>query len=171
MQTLPSLRTGIHLHELDSQLLAYDPIADRVHLLDPTTAIVLRVLQGAEPTEAKALQALELNFDSPSATALLRLSLDELRKAELLAETRANTTSLDGITRRGLVKKLSFAGVSALLIPAITTLAPSTAGAQGSCLPVGSPCTATSQCCNGSNGAPHCHHIGSDPPGNFCHNT
>src|SRR4029079_3091669 len=115
MQTLPSLRTGIHLHELDSQLLAYDPIADRVHLLDPTTAIVLRVLQGAEPTEAKALQALELNFDSPSATALLRLSLDELRKAELLAETRANTTSLDGITRRGLVKKLSFAGVSALL--------------------------------------------------------
>lgn len=171
MNGLPTVRAELLLHKLDDQTLVYDSLAGRVHLLDRTSGSVLEVLRSPDPTISKALESLPVTVDGASAKALLALSIEELRKADLLAGAPSHNRALPDLTRRRLLKTVTVAGISALLIPAISTLTAVPAQAQGSCLPIGSPCTATSQCCNGSNGAPHCHHIGSDPPGNFCHNT
>lgn len=161
MKSLPSLRAGLLAHRLDDQFLVYDPSADKIHLLDPATARVYEVLasRGVNRTE-----------DDSAAEALFALSLDELNRAGLLDQSRREQL-LPDVTRRKLVKRLALAGATALLIPAITTLAAPDASAQGTCTPIGSPCTTDAQCCIGSNGGRHCHHIGTDPPGSFCHDT
>lgn len=171
MAPLPSLRVGLLVHYLDDQVLVYDRVADRVHLLDHTTARVFDLL-GRHDTDREALLAeLRATSSSDSAEALLALAIDELRKADLFEQPANRETALPQVTRRLLLNKIAAAGATALLIPAIATLAATDAGGQSTCIPIGSPCTADAQCCIGTNGGRHCHHIGTDPPGNFCHNT
>ncbi len=124
--TAPRLRADLLFHQLDDEILVFDPKADKVHLLDATTAKVMRELRadahddGADPT-----------FD---------LAIAELENAELLeSESRA-----PGVSRRDLLKKVA-AGV---LVPAIVTLSPSLAYGQGSCLPKKACCTSDVQCCS-----------------------
>ena len=170
MESLPSLRADLLAHPLDNQFLVYDQALDRIHLLDVTTARVYRLLNSRETTRSEILDDLAAFADSRSAEALFALSFDELRKAGLLDQPRREQLLAD-VTRRNLLKRLAAAGATALLIPAITTLTATNLSAQGSCIPIGSPCTSNAQCCVGSNGGQHCHHIGTDPPGSFCHDT
>lgn len=171
MTPLPSLRAGLLVHHLDDQTLVYDPAVDRVHLLDSTTARVYEALANGHPSRSDVLAELAFMADGPSTEALLALSIEELRKADLLDRSIVVDRALPDITRRRLLNKIAVAGATALLIPAIASLAASAAGGQSTCIPIGSPCTEDAQCCIGSNGGRHCHHIGTDPPGEFCHNT
>jgi len=171
MPPLPSLRAGLLVHHLDDQTLVYDPAVDRVHLLDAATARVYKVLSISQPSRKEALAELALITDGQSIEALLALCIEELRKADLLDRSTAVGQAQPDITRRRLLNKIAVAGTTAFLVPAIATLAASAAGGQSTCIPINSPCTTAAQCCIGSNGARHCHHIGTDPPGNFCHDT
>jgi len=171
MTALPSLRVGLLVHRLDDQVLVYDRVSDRVHLLDHTTARVFELLAQQPADREVVLAELQSISSSDSAEALLALSIDELKKANLLEQPMNRQTALPSVTRRLLLNKITAAGATALLIPAIATLAATAAGGQSTCIPIGSPCTADAQCCIGSNGGRHCHHIGTDPPGSFCHNT
>jgi hypothetical protein len=118
---------------------------------------------------------------SPDGKTLISASFDntvrfwdvaaKTEKAKLLESPDGPVLSIPPNGRRQLLKKIAAAGVAAVLVPVITTMTPSELSAQGTCTPIGSPCTADAQCCIGSNGGKHCHHIGTDPPGNFCHDT
>lgn len=162
MISYPKLRKGLLSHRLEDQLLVYDPSSEKIHLLDPATASVFEALEFSQFIGSVA----ELEHDD-----VLALSLDELRKADLLDYVELDIAPMANAGRRELLKKLAAAGLAAVLIPAITTLTASHAYGQGSCTPIGSPCTTDAECCIGTNGGRHCHHIGTDPPGNFCHNT
>lgn len=150
MNTLPRVRPGLLRHELDGQVLIYDAREDRVHLLDTTTGHVFELLQEEGKTRESIVSELASRMNSIETDSLLQLSLDELRKADLLENAATPMPALSDITRRDLLRKVGLAGAAAVLIPAIATLTATSAYAQASCLALGATCRA-------SGGLPCCH--------------
>src|SRR5687768_8930638 len=139
MNSLPRVRAGLLRHELDGQVLIYDARDDRVHLLDTTTGHVFELLEQGEKSREGIVSALATRMNTLESESLLQLSLDELRKADLL-ETGPAVPALSDISRRDLLRKVGLAGAAALAIPAIATLTATSAYAQASCLTVGQAC-------------------------------
>ena len=150
MNSLPQVRAGLLRHQLDGQVLIYDAREDRVHLLDTTTGHVFELLEQGDRSREGIVAELATRMNSMEGESLLQLSLDELRKADLVVDVKAPTEPLSDISRRDLVRKLGLAGAAALLIPTITTLTATRAYAQASCLPNGHGCVEESPpfCCS-----------------------
>lgn len=156
MKSLPRVRTGLLRHALDGQVLVYDPRDDRVHLLDPTTACVLELLEEGGWTAETITPELARRLDVTANAGLLLLALDQLQIADLLDKNAATPTPLVDVTRRDLVRKLALTGAAALLIPAVATLTSSRAYAQsgGSINRAnGAACDHSFQCLNGCCGS------------------
>jgi hypothetical protein len=161
--TLPSLRKGLLRHPFVDQVLVYDTANDRVHLLDGTTAAVVDSLEKGDAADAIAAK-LEQQYGTDGGSQLLALALDELAKAELTESSTRDSASMPEITRRKMLAK--FAGMSAaVLIPAIVSLSPNTAAAQGSPLLCGAACTQTAQCPGIDRPTCHCCKIGGQTDG------
>src|SRR5260221_8521497 len=122
MEPLPSLRAGLLAHRLDEQFLVYDPAADKIHLLDATTARVYSMLDSHRSTRGDILRDLASLADRFGGEVLLALSLDELSSAGLLDRLNSRHRTTPDTTRRHLLKKMAAVGATPLLIPAITTL-------------------------------------------------
>src|SRR5215210_5237323 len=148
MTSLPRVRSGLLRHELDGQVLIYDAREDRVHLLDTTTGHVFELLEQGNQSREGIVSELATRMDTMESESLLQLSLDELRKADLL-DGPAAMAPLSDITRRDLLRKVGLAGAAALLVPAIATLTATSAYAQASCLGTGAVCLRTGglPCC------------------------
>jgi hypothetical protein len=131
--------------------MVYDPLNEAVHLLDPTTGSVLRLLQeGGRTIEEITAEVAKKNNYAPS-EGLLALAIDELRNARLLDEPDGAREHLKGagVFRRAMVKKVVAAGAAAFIVPAIVTLSANDAYGQSSaCIPHDGCCTVTSVCCN-----------------------
>jgi len=141
-----SLRPGLLSHRLDDQLLVYDKLDDKIHLLDGTPAAVFEMLQ-----QGVEVHAIAANLDSrqtvlPGAE-LLALALDDLDKARLLVGDSTKATPVNE-GRRQVLQKVAGAA-AALLLPAIVTLSPSRAYAQASKFGLGANCTSSTQCLSG----------------------
>ena len=151
MITLARARLDIRCHELDDQLMVYDPLNEAVHLLDPTTGSVLRLLQaGGKTVEEITAEVAKKNNYAPS-EGLLVLAIDELRHARLLDEPDGSHQRLKGagLFRRAMVKKVVAAGAAAFIVPAIVTLSANDAYGQSSaCVAHDGCCTPTQVCCN-----------------------
>src|SRR6266540_1606510 len=139
MNSLPRVRPGLLRHELDGQVLIYDAREDRVHLLDTTTGHVFELLEHGDRSAEGIVSELATRMNTVESESLLQLSLDELRKADLLEDAPA-VPALSDISRRDLLRKVGLAGAAALLVPAIATLTATPAYAQASCLPAGATC-------------------------------
>lgn len=147
MTNLPTLRTGLRRHVLDDQLLVYDTKTDQIHLLNSTTAKVLDLIEEGFGSDDVIKKLDEINGATGGAD-LLSLALGELRSAGLLDTEKVEVPKIHETTRRQMVQRIAAAG-AAILVPAIITLAPQSAAAQGSSLPNGSACTLSSQCASG----------------------
>jgi len=151
MNSLPRVRPGLLRHELDGQVLIYDAREDRVHLLDTTTGHVFALLEEGGRTREGIVAELAARMDALDSDGLLQLSVDELRKADLLDDGAAPVPPLSEINRRDLLRKVGMAGAAALLIPAIATLTSTPAYAQASCVNAGQLCAPGGlACCPGS---------------------
>ncbi len=160
MTALPRVRPGLQRHQLDEQVLVYDQLNDQVHLLDPTTACVLELLEAGQSLDQMTGE-LSKRHNLPSDTGLVELAIDELRRADLLMEVTNRHLDAD-VTRRDLVRKLAMVGAAAAFIPAVATLTATRGYAQGS-VP-GGPCafcTTNAQCISGT-----CNRSGSCEGGN-----
>ena len=154
MTPLPRARSGLLKHNVDDQELIYDPRADRVHLLDPTTACVLTLLQEGGWTPEGVVVEMSARLGVPANASLLPLAIEELRAADLLEHSADEISPLVDVTRRELLKKVGLAGAAALLIPSIVTFTATPGYAQTSgagTLATGQPCSATpgQQCAPG----------------------
>src|SRR5437868_11169745 len=151
MSSIPRVRPGLLRHSMDDQILVYDPREDKVHLLNPTTACVLDLLQEGDWSEERMRDEVARRMNIEPSAELLSLSFDELRKADLLDTSAAPITPVSDLARREMLRKIGLAGAAALLIPVITTLTASPAAAvcTGK-LTSGQACTASSQCCSGT---------------------
>ena len=180
MKSLPRIRPGLLKHPLDKQVLVYDTITDRVHLLDPTTACVLELLEEGGHTAEEISAQIVARLDLAPEAGFLPLAIEELRSADLLDQSTAMHAPL--IDRRELLQKVALSGAAALLIPAVASLtatrgyAQGTAPGQGVC----NTCTSSaqcinSQCCNGmcmvtctGNGAGACCNAGTQCASGTC---
>jgi hypothetical protein len=168
MKHIPRVRTGLLQHKLDDQVLVYDPGADRVHLLDPTTACVITLLEEGGWTREGIVAEVSRRLNVTASDSLVPLAFEELRAAELLEDDAADAPMVD-VSRRDLVRKAVIAGATALLLPAIVTYTatPGYAGGSGAgsvglcgaCTPInsqgncatGNACNNVGACCNGCN--------------------
>jgi len=148
MKTLPRVRPGLLRHRLDDQVLVYEPGNDKVHLLDPTTACVLDLLEEGKWSADRIMGEVARRVNVASSEALLELSLDELRKADLLDGGTASLAPVTDLHRREMLRKVGLAGAAALLIPAITTITATPAYAA-SLLTAGQTCVVGGQCRSG----------------------
>jgi len=176
---LPRIRSGLLRHTLDNQVLIYDSRDDRVHLLDPTTACVLELLEEGGWTSKGITAELAVRLGVAENEAFLPLALDELRNADLLEPTAASPPAFVDVPRRELIRKLALTGAAAMLIPAIATLSATRAYAQaspgvgtvGAC----QPCVEDTDCAafagdasKGCNEFNICGQSGQAPPGGAC---
>ena len=161
MNPLPRVRSGLLRHPLDGQVLVYDSSSEKVHLLDPTTACVLDLLEeGGWTREGIAIELSE-RIGVPPNDGFLSLAIEELRRAGML-EVVDDVAPLADVTRRDALRKLALTGASAMLIPTVATLMASNANAQSAggaaacqaCSPVGSPggCAPPNTCISGTGG-------------------
>ena len=176
---LPRIRSGLLRHKLDNQVLIYDSRDDRVHLLDPTTACVLELLEEGGWTSEGITAELAVRLGVAANEAFLPLALEELRNADLLEPAESSPPAFVDVPRRELIRKLALTGAAAMLVPAIATLSATRAYAQASPGPgtVGAcqPCTADEQCAafagdpsKGCNEFNICGQEGQAPPGGAC---
>ena len=162
MTSLPRIRSGLLRHALDKQVLVYDSRDDRVHLLDPTTACVLELLEEGGWTPEGITRELSDRLGVTTDPGLLVLALDQLREADLLDQSVHAAASLSSVNRRDVVRKLAMTGAASLLVPTIATLTATPGYAQGSQLADGAACgsnpgrCASGRCCSGFCGNTTC---------------
>lgn len=141
MTSLPSLRGGLLRHKLDNELLVYDPVGERIHLLNgPTTAVVEMMDEGM--TAEAIIERFDRTQGAPVGSHLLALALDELAKAGLTDDAE-NTTGISDVSRRQLLQRVAAVGAM-LLTPAIASLTPAALHAQSAC---GTFCASQSSNC------------------------
>lgn len=151
MNSLPRVRAGLLRHSLDEQVLVYDSRDDRVHLLDPTTACVMELLEEGGWTEPKIIPEVARRLNIAPNADLVALAIDQLGTTGLLDKSSAAPARLVDVNRREMVRKLAFTGAAALLVPAVATLTATRGYAQGSFLGLaGSPCTYDGNCQSGN---------------------
>lgn len=132
--------------EVGDEVAVYDLDTDKVHLLNATTARIWQACQG--PTTVRAIcEVIGDGAPGDEVQELVWRGLVELREAGLLTAASFLPPGVVPISRRSLLKK---AGVAALAIPVITTIAAPPAAAQASvCGVQGTSCTTNTQCCTG----------------------
>lgn len=151
MTALPRIRTGLLKHPLDKQVLVYDTTQDRVHLLDPTTACVLELLEESTWTLEGISDQIVARLDLVPNPGFLPLAIEELRNAGLLDQSTEIAEPLFDVKRRELLRNIAVTGVAALLIPAVASLT-ATRGyalgsiAHGNC----NTCTTGADCISGN---------------------
>jgi len=146
--SLPGIKPGLLCNQLDGQVLIYDPHADAIHLLDPTTGRVFDLLKSGVRTKEEVVSKLPNNEGDHSDAALLDLAIQGLRKAELFDEDSSSAEPATGISRRELLRKIALTGAAAAMIPTIVTLSATQAFGQGSCLAKKACCTVDAECCS-----------------------
>lgn len=150
MNSLPRVRTGLLRHSLDEQVLVYDSRDDQVHLLDPTTACVMELLEEGGWTEPKIVPEVARRLNITPNADLVSMAIDQLGEAGLIDETSAVRPRLD-VSRREIIRKLAYTGAAAMLVPAVATLTATRGYAQGSRLtPAGGPCSWDGNCVSGN---------------------
>ena len=124
----PKRIESVHVESIDGELCVYDTARQHVHALNHTAAFVWQRCDGrTAPSELAAALSAETSIDD--AEALVRLTLEELAAAQLLA---APLHEVVQVSRRDLLRR----GVAAAAIPAIYSIvAPSPAAAQSAGAP------------------------------------
>src|SRR4051794_289802 len=115
MIKVPAPREGLLSHQLGDQVVVYDTIQNRVHVLDATTAEVLTLLR--RQVDAEHIAAALDEKVKGAGLELRDLAIDELRKAELTSE-KSVTTAISDVTRRQMLQRLSVIG-AAVFVPSI----------------------------------------------------
>jgi hypothetical protein len=139
-----SARTeGLVVEEIGDELVVYDLDTDEAHSLDSSAAAIWRACDGTATPPAIAAR---LNLDD----AAVQATLTHLAELDLLtgeAPAVTVTHSRRAVLRRGLVA--GAAGAAAIpVIRSIVTPAPAHAQ-SGGLIPIGEPCTTSSQCVGG----------------------
>jgi hypothetical protein len=133
----------IVVQEVFGELVVYDLKRDRVHLLNPTAALVWQHCDG-EHTPVDLAGLLERALEVPQADELLWLTLDRLEKAHLLARQSTRPDGQRVLTRRQVLK---MAGVGIALLPVIKSIvAPTAAQAAATGAGSGEPCLTDQDC-------------------------
>lgn len=134
---------GLVVRELGDEVVVYDPTTHRAHCLNAAAASVWRGCDGrTEPREIA--RRLALPPGAPETERLVLVALNRLGAAGLLEDAESGFAA----SRRRLLGRLGAAAAASL--PVVTSLLVPEPAAAATCVPVGQPCSASSQCCPNS---------------------
>jgi hypothetical protein len=146
-QEAPNARKeGLVVRELADEVLVYDTQADKAHCLNKTAALIWQHCDGQHSVTDIA-NSLTLQLDAPVDEKMVWFALDQLSKDHLLEEKVSMPALMSGMTRRQMVRTLGIAAVVA--VPLVTSIVAPTPAQAATCLPPGSACTTSAQCCSG----------------------
>jgi hypothetical protein len=115
----PKKVENVYVERLDEELCVYDWERKEMHALNPTAALVWQQCDG-QSTPAEIAARLQTELNTPQAEELVRLTLEQLQEAHLLAAGEAASTSDPQVlTRRDMLK---MAGLSLVLLPVIKSI-------------------------------------------------
>jgi Coenzyme PQQ synthesis protein D (PqqD) len=137
---------GLVVQQLEDEVLVYDNERFKAHCLNRTAALVWQHCDGKKTTRDIAL-ALEKEAGSPVGEDMVWLALGQLGKSRLLTERVIAPAGKAGISRREVIRRVGIA--AAVALPVVTSIVAPKAAQAANCLPSGSSCTATVQCCSG----------------------
>ena len=149
MENKPQVRRdGIIVRELDSEILIYDTESNKAHCLNDTAALVWKQCDG-QSTAAEISRRLSLQLDTIVDERVVWFALKQFSRDNLLEEkvTVPAPFIAAGLNRREMVRVLGLAAVVA--VPLVTSIVAPTAVQAATCLPSGSSCTTSAQCCSG----------------------
>lgn len=143
-QFLPQARTAqLIVQPLDKEVLLFDSVTDKAHVLNETSALVWKLANGKRTVEQiTQLAARELHTQPD--TDLIWLALTQLSKANLLEQPAFAVPLTAQVTRREFLQK---AAMAAAVIPVVKTISAPGAQQSASCKPVSSSCMSTAECC------------------------
>jgi hypothetical protein len=107
------------VQEAGSELVIYDQDRARAHRLNPSAALVWRRCDG-QTTVAEMAEALAEELGVPNDETVVWLALDRLEQARLLDGGAEGSPRL---SRRQVGRQLRHAGLVALLLPVVTSMA------------------------------------------------
>jgi len=154
-QLLPlSHRENLVVQELNGEVLIYDLEKNKAFCLNETSALVYQLCDGTKSVSDIG-KAMGEKLELPVADELVWLALDQLKKENLLDDSRKLESKFEGLSRRDVIRKVGLASLVAL--PVISSLvAPPAAAAQSvraalgeSCGAPDPPCCAGLTCVNG----------------------
>jgi hypothetical protein len=114
-----SRSAGLLVQQVGDQLVAYDQLRQRLHVLSPTAALTWRQCNGRNDVAALAeLVSRELGI-APDER-LIMLALEQLDEARLLEERLAPAASADAVSRREMLQWAA-AAAAGVFLPTITS--------------------------------------------------
>lgn len=135
----PRARTsGIIVERLDGEVLVYDLERDRAHCLNEQAATVWEAADGSASVE-------QIAATTGLGTDVVRYALARLERHHLLEQPAGGP----GISRRDVMKRVAMAGAIGAALPVVRTIVAPTAAQAATCLPTGSMCATSGQCCSG----------------------
>jgi Coenzyme PQQ synthesis protein D (PqqD)/Dickkopf N-terminal cysteine-rich region len=139
---------GVVVRELDEEVLVYDLDTHRAVCLNGAAAAVWRLCDGRR-TPDDIRRALGKTSDRAVPEEFVWLALEQLGRDGLLdARLPARPPTLAGLSRREMIRRVGLA--AAIALPAVAAIVAPTPADAASCLPSGSPCQDSAQCCQGS---------------------
>jgi len=150
MSSLPRAKSGLVTHPIDNQVLVYSASEQAVHLLDPTTAAVLDLVQQGGWTREGAAAELRERLGVERSEDLVTLALSELKNVGLLMPAEQSPEIV--VDRREMLRKVAGLGIAAFLIPTIATVTANPAFATSGGTGIACSACGSSTSCQGTCG-------------------
>jgi len=114
----PKVKENILIEELPDETLVYDLDRHRAHCLNPSAALLLAGADGKRDVPALT-RLLKEALGEPATEEIVRLGLERLRRARLLAWD-GEGIGKKGMSRRQAIRKLAGVGIA---VPSVLTVA------------------------------------------------
>jgi hypothetical protein len=144
---MPEARArGLIVRSVGDEVLVYDTDNNKVHCLNRAAALVWQECDGAR-TVADVATAVAVELEAQVDADLVWYALRQLERHDLLC-TSATSVPIASMSRRDFAQKLG-AVAAAIAVPTVIALSAPSAARAATCLPSGSACTSSAQCCSG----------------------
>jgi Coenzyme PQQ synthesis protein D (PqqD) len=142
---VPPKRKDAIVAQVGQEFLVLNTETNEAHCLNETASRVWALCDGKTSVAVMA-RALSDGAGDQLPEKIVWMALQQLRKARLLPKEPSFPNEVGFISRRQAMRKIGVA--AGLALPGITSILVPTAAQAASCLPLGSACTSSSQCCS-----------------------
>ena len=141
MNKLPPARSkDVVVQELGEEVLVYDLVTHKAYCLNETSGKVYKACDGVTTFD-------QLRAKTKFTDEIIFLTLDELKKENLIEEDGSYASPFAGMSRREVIRRVGLA--SMIVLPVISSLVAPTAAMSKSCLDLEESCV-TGTCCPGT---------------------
>ena len=131
---------------LDDETLVYDMRSHKAHCLNRTAALVWDRCDG-QATVGEMTAALEKELGIKVRAEVVWMALEQLGKAQLLANRLPQPIAQGAMSRRDVMRKIGLG--AAIALPLVTSILAPTAAEAVTCHVAGGTCAGNGDCCTG----------------------